>query len=209
MAWPHGRRDDYYDPEQVPPEHRQPIAPGGGLYPGEPGIRPGGLPYHWPAAREGGPRNGVRTAVEDFVSSREGLRLAIFPPFFGLGVVFRRRAPYAEALAELLDPWDRHPLLERLEQNRVLHLASSHVQLSLALDAQKQLLRQHALFEEMLGSRAFGAAELFLRVRQLGKPAFSKELIRRVLRGETADGAPSGENGAADEPVPKPDATAP
>jgi hypothetical protein len=209
VAWPHGRRDDYFDPEQVPSEHRQPIAPGGGLYPGVLGIRPGGLPYPWPAAQEGGPCNGVLTAIDDFVSTREDLRLVIYPPFFGLGVVFRRAAAYAEALAELLDPWDRHPLLERLERNRVLHLASSHVQLSLALDAQKRLLRQQALFEEMLGSRAFGAAELFLRVRQRGKPAFSKELIRRVLHGEASDAAPSDANGAGAEPVPKPDATAP
>src|SRR2546421_3979780 len=27
VSWPHGRRDDYFDPEQIPPEQRQPIAP--------------------------------------------------------------------------------------------------------------------------------------------------------------------------------------
>jgi hypothetical protein len=209
VGWPHGRRDNYYDPDRIPVEARQPIAAGGGLYPGVAGIRPGGLPYPWPAAEEGGPRNGVLTAIEDFVATRQDLRLNIFPPFFGLGVLYRTRAPYAEALAELLDPWDRHPLLERLERNRVLHLASSHVQLSLALDAQKQNLRQQALFQEMLGSRAFGAAEFFLRLRQRGRPSFSKEQIRRVLRGEDAAGAPSSQNGAGGEPVPKPGAAAP
>jgi hypothetical protein len=35
----------------------------------------------------------------------------------------------------------------------------------------------------MLHSRAFAAAELFLRVRQLGKPIFSREEIRRLLEG--------------------------
>jgi hypothetical protein len=218
VGWPHGRRDNYYDPEQIPSEDRQPIAAGGGLYPGITTVRPGGLPYPWPAAEEGGPRNGVLTAIEDFMSTREDLRLAIFPPFFGLGVLFRRQAPYADTLVKLLDPWDRNPLLERLERNRVLHLASSHVQLSLALDAQKQNLRQHALFQEMLGSRAFAAAELFLRVRQLGRPSFSRDQIRRVLRGEDlgsrrgarAEDAPtSSANGAGGEPAPRPDAAAP
>jgi Methyltransferase domain len=205
VGWPHGRRDNYYDPDRIPAESRQPIAAGGGLYPGITGIRPGGLPYPWPAAEEGGPRNGVLTAIEDFMSARDDLRLNVFPPFFGIGILYRRQAPYAEALAQLLDPWDRHPLLERLERNRVLHLASSHVQLSLALDAQKQNLRQQALFQEMLGSRAFGAAELFLRLRQHGRPAFSKEQIRRVLRGEE----PRPENGAGDGAVPRPGAAAP
>ncbi len=181
VCWPHGRRDDYFAPEQVPPEHRQPIVPEGGLYPGIEGIRTGGLPYHNPAAREGGPRNGVLTAIEDFVATRGDLRLAIVPAFFGLGVLWRGEASYSAELARLLEPWDRNPLLERLERNRVLHLASSHVQLSLAREAQERLERQQALFERMLASRAFWAAELFLRVRQRGEPAFSRQAIRRVL----------------------------
>src|SRR5215212_8344842 len=76
VSWPHGRRDDYYAPELVPEDRRQPIAEGGGLFPGVEGVRPGGLPYRGAAAREGGPQNGVLTAVEDFVAERDDLRLA-------------------------------------------------------------------------------------------------------------------------------------
>ena len=184
VSWPHGRRDDYYDPAQIPPEYRQPIAPESGLYPGITGTRPGGLPYHWPAAQEGGPRNGVLTAIEDFIAGREDLRLAIVPAFFGLGVLFGRSAPYAGALSELLDAWDRNPLLERLERNRVLHLASSHVQLSMATDAGQQVARQRELFQRMLDSRAFAAAEMYLRMRQRGKPIFSRSEIREVMDGD-------------------------
>jgi hypothetical protein len=181
VCWPHGRRDDYFDPGGIPPEHRQPIAPEAGLYPGIETTKRGGLPYHNPAAREGGPRNGVLTAVEDFVADRGDLRLAVVPAFFGLGVVWRRDAPYAAELAQILEPWDRNPLLARLERNRVLHLASSHVQLRLATESQERQQRQRELLERMLASRAFWAAELFLRVRQRGKPVFSREDIRRVL----------------------------
>src|SRR5215213_5116865 len=40
-CWPHGRRDDYFAPEQIPAEHRHPVAgDGGGLMPGEPGRAP-------------------------------------------------------------------------------------------------------------------------------------------------------------------------
>jgi hypothetical protein len=184
VSWPHGRRDDYFDPEQIPAEHRQPVVPEGGLYPGVEGIQLGGLPYHWPAAREDGPRNGVLTAVEDFVGGRDDLHVAVIPAFFGLGVVWRLDAPYAEALAELLEPWDRNPLLERLERNRVLHLASSQVQLRMAQAAQERNARYEAILRKLLDSRVFALAEAYTRLRQRGEPAFSREEIRRALAGE-------------------------
>lgn len=184
VAWPHARRDDYFDPEQIPAEHRQPIAPESGLYPGVDGAYHGGMPYHYPAAWEGGPRNGVLTAIEDFVAGREELRLAVVPSFFGLGLVFSRAAPYASELERLLEPYDNNPWLARLERNRVLHLASSQVQLRLARDAQERVERQQQLLERMLHSRAFAAAELFLRLRQRGRPIFSRAEIRRVMAGD-------------------------
>jgi hypothetical protein len=186
VSWPHGRRDDYFDPGQIPPEHRQPIAAESGLYPGVEGTREGGLPYHHPAAREGGPGNGVLTAIEDCLAGREDVRLMVVPSFFGLGVAFERSASYAGELEQILAPYDGNPLLMRLERNRVLHLASSHVQLRLADAAQERLRRQQELMEKMLHSRAFAAAELFLRMRQRGNPIFSREAIRAVMAADQA-----------------------
>lgn len=182
VCWPHGRRDDYFDPEQIPAEHRQPFVPGGHLYPGVEGTDGGGMPYHFPAAREGGPRNGVLTAVEDFAAEHDELRLAVIPAFFGLGVLWGRDKPYAAALEQLLGAFDRNPLLERLERNRVLHLASSQVQLHYALQMREQVAKQRQLLQAMLDSRAFGAAEAFLRIRQKGRPAFSRRQIRDVMK---------------------------
>jgi hypothetical protein len=184
VSWPHGRRDDYFEPERIPEEYRRPIAPEAGLYPGVEGTREGGLPYHWPAAREGGPRNGVLTAIEDFLEGRDDLRLAIVPAFFGLGVLWRLDAPYADELAELFEPWDRNPILERLERNRVLHLASSQVQLNLAMKAEKQVARLEPILRKLLESRAFAVAEQYTRLRERGKPAFSREEIRRALESD-------------------------
>jgi hypothetical protein len=181
VCWPHGRRDDYYDPDRIPPEQRQPVSPESGLYPGVPGTRPGGLPYHWPAAQEGGPRNGVLTAIEDFLADRAELRLGIVPAFFGLALLYPREAAYASELTRLLEPWDRNPLLERLERNRVLHLASSHVQLSMATDAQQRLARAEAMLRAMLESRAFAIAERWVRLRERGRPPFSRQAIRELL----------------------------
>jgi len=181
VCWPHARRDDYYAPDQIPEEARQPVVEGGGLYPGEPGIRPGGLPYRWPAAREGGPRNGVLTAAEDFVAQRSDLRLVVVPAFFGLGVIFDTDAPWAADLAALLDPWDGNPLLERLEANRVLHLASSHFQMREAVHAQQRLAQHEEFLRKLLESGTFAVAERLSAARQRGEAAFSKAEIRRLL----------------------------
>ncbi|MEA2293956.1 MAG: hypothetical protein QOE86_1595 [Solirubrobacteraceae bacterium] len=188
VCWPHGRRDDYYDASQIPADRRQPVHEGGGLFPGEPGLRRGGLPYRGPAAREGGPRNGVLTAVEDFVHARDGLQLAIVPAFFGLGVVWDRSAPYADALSEVLAPWDRNPLLARLEENRVFHLASAHVNLTEMALARQKAARQEAVLRRLLESSAFGVAEKLSRLRKragigAAHPVLSKDEIRRALDG--------------------------
>jgi hypothetical protein len=89
VCWPHGRRDAYDDPEQIPPERR-----------------------------------------EDFVEDRDGVRLAIVPAFFGFGVVWPRDAPWASAVAGILEPWSNNAILARLEANRVLHLAKEHLRVA-------------------------------------------------------------------------------
>jgi hypothetical protein len=188
VCWPHGRRDDYYAPERIPPECRRPIHAGGGLHPDEPGIRFGGLPYRGAAARQGGPRNGVLTAVEDFVAERDGLRLAIVPAFFGLGVVWRDDAPWADAVADVLAPWDGNPLLARLEANRVYHLAEAHVQLVHAALADQRIAAQRAAIERLLQSSAFAVAERLSRARHrlgIGREhsVLSKEELRRAADG--------------------------
>jgi hypothetical protein len=186
VGWPHGRRDDYYVPARIPAEHRHPLADAG-LYPGEPGTYHGGIPCDNPAAREGGPRNGVLTALEDFVSGQPLLRLAIVPAFYGLGVVWDTTGPHDAALSRLLSTWDRNPLLQRIEDNRVLHLANEHVQMVLAQEAQqrvaaqdRRLQRQRELLTRMLGSRALRAAEQALRVRR-SEPVFSRRQIQQAI----------------------------
>jgi hypothetical protein len=186
VGWPHARRDDYYAADLIPAEHRQPIHEGGGLHPDDPAIRAGGLPYRGAAAREGGPGNGVLTAVEDFVAEHEELRLAVVPAFFGLGVAWSADAPWAGAIAELLEPWDRNPLLARLEANRVLHLAESYVWRAETSAALARAARQEALLRRLLDSSAFAIAERLSRLRHRAGVArsqsiVSKDEIRRAL----------------------------
>jgi hypothetical protein len=187
VAWPHARRDDYFAPELVPEELRQPlVGDGRGIFPGEPGTTPRGVPYPKSAAREGGVRNGVLTAIEDFVAGREGVRLAVVPAFFGFGVAWHEDAPWAGAVAEILEPWDRSSYLERLEGNRVFHLAESHARQVEIWRLQERVARQEALLRRLLASSAFGLAERLSALRRragIGKHAevVSKDEVRRAL----------------------------
>ena len=187
VCWPHARRDDYFDAQQIPAEARHPVAgDAGGIVPDDPAVRPGGLPYPRSAAYEGGPRNGVLAAIEDFVAPRVELRLVVVPAFFGFGVVWDTRAAWAPTLAALLDPYDHNPILERLEANRVHHLAASQMTLSELWRAREQLARQEALLRRMLDSSAFAVAERLSRLRAAAGVAteqtvVSREEIKRAL----------------------------
>jgi hypothetical protein len=177
VCWPHARRDSYYAPERIPEEHRQPLAHDVWLAPNEPGIANAGILYPWVAEREGGPRNGVLTAIEDFVSSRPDLRFAVVPAFFGLGILWNERAPWADAVARITAPWHRSPMLERLEAERTARIVD-RVRLE---RAEHRLEKQEKLLRSLLDSRAFALAERLSRLRQRGGPVFSREQVRQAL----------------------------
>jgi Methyltransferase domain len=181
VCWPHARRDSYYAPQDIPEADRQPIEVGGGVYPGEPGTTERGLPYKYPAAREGGERNGVLTAVEDHVASHDGLQFAVIPSFFGLGVAWHQDVPWAADVAALVAPYNRHPLLERLEANRVLHLAKTHAERVLYHQEKRRAWEREVFLRKLLQSKAFAVAERVSKVRQGGDPAISKAEILRLL----------------------------
>jgi glycosyltransferase involved in cell wall biosynthesis len=87
IGWPYGRRDMYYEPDTIPEAERNPAARAG-LVEGQIELASGGgFNFHlWNALHEGGPKNGVLTAIEDFLSERGGdLRFVAIPGFHGLG----------------------------------------------------------------------------------------------------------------------------
>ncbi|PSJ39668.1 class I SAM-dependent methyltransferase [Allosphingosinicella deserti] len=127
VAWPAARRDMYYAPDRIPEAFRHPYDFDGGVIPGFPALLPGrgfrGMGQFAMALYEGGPRNGVLTAVEDFVEEKraagETLCFAEIPAVFGLGILFAMDAEWSEALAERVIPWHDSKLLHTLEQNRL------------------------------------------------------------------------------------------
>jgi hypothetical protein len=193
VCWPHGRRDSFYAPERVPEDERPPIAADTTIFPGEPGTGGGGLPYPFTAAREGGPRNGVLTAIEDFVAAQPGVRLAVMPMFFGFGVAWHQDAEWAAGVAALVDRWDRDPILTRLEANRVFHLANQmRTQMRLEeLEAEIWHLRErHEELEKVVrgirSSRVFEAVSKTTAIRGSG-PSWTEQIDAALGGDDSGD----------------------
>jgi len=89
VDWPYGRRDLYYQPETIPGEFRHPFARKGIVRGQVPLAESGGWNSQLAnALDEGGARNGVMTAIEDFLAERSGdYRFFWIRYQWGLGVL--------------------------------------------------------------------------------------------------------------------------
>jgi hypothetical protein len=125
--WPCARRDMYYAPETIPAEHRHPHSYDAGVTLDNDGcllnrgMRGAGA-FAW-ALRAGGPKNGVLTAIEDFLARAQTgdreLLYAHIPAVFGLGVLFDASAEWAEDVAGMALPYHQNELIASLERNRL------------------------------------------------------------------------------------------
>jgi Methyltransferase domain len=116
IGWPYGRRDLYYDPETIPEEYRKPYRESG-LRPGSAElVEDGGLNRNFAnAVSENDPRNGVLTAVEDFLEETEQtIELMQLPGLHGLGILAPSHLKERNAeLVEFLGVLDLPPTVAR------------------------------------------------------------------------------------------------
>jgi hypothetical protein len=128
IHWPYGRRDLYYHPDTIPPQFRQPHAQRG-IVDGQPALaETGGYNYkHYNAIHEGGARNGVLTAVEDFLrETAQNWAFRQIPGFHGLGVLYpphsltSQQVSRLDALLTLPPHLRKH--METLEEERLYAL---------------------------------------------------------------------------------------
>ena len=181
VCWPLARRDQYAVPDRIPADHRHPFGEDIKLVPGNPGTAERGLPFEWGALEEGGPRNGVMTAIEDFMKEQDGLRLAVIPLFFGFGLMWPESAPWSGAVAEIVEPWDRNPILERVEKARVTQLVQRHSREQEIDERFERCGRLERAVRRAIDSGAFALAERLSAVRRRGRPAFSRAEFERLL----------------------------
>jgi hypothetical protein len=117
----------YYAPDRIPAEWRHEYSYEGGAFIGQSNLHADrgfrGMGNFAFATHEGGPRNGVLTAVEDFLEAarmpERPLAFAHVPAVFGLGVVFDSSAPWAADVAQIVHPYHDNPLMASLELNRL------------------------------------------------------------------------------------------
>jgi hypothetical protein len=136
VGWPCGRRDMYYQPESIPAGQRHPYRAGVGPVPGQQELEEWGLSSKYGdmlfsvAEVEGGCRNGVRTAIEDFLKEPAGAgwQLLVVPAVFGLGILYLpgRCSPavisFLQQLSESVALLGS--VLGKVEENRVQMFAS-------------------------------------------------------------------------------------
>jgi hypothetical protein len=179
LGWPNGRRDFWYSTGTAPADAPRMAAGFGvsidseGVVPIHEGIGLGSMAAV--ALREGGPRNGVLTAVEDFLKS-EGGRGWVFrwtPIFFGFGVLVRESTLLSgklSALVERFDAFDRvREVLGPLEFNRLRLLQTANVKWtdSAAKDRrigelESRLLQNDEIRRASLGTRIRHAYKLVM-----------------------------------------------
>ncbi len=129
VGWPYGRRDLYYFPEQIPAAHRHPYARQG-MRPDTPELlEQGGLTAgRCNARQENTPRNGVLTAVEDYLrESEQPLKFLKIPGYAGLGIlcpaVLEAQVPEVARFMKTWDlPLEVQRFYEQLERSHNLSL---------------------------------------------------------------------------------------
>lgn len=139
IAWPYGRRDMYYNPDNVELEYRHPYAYRG-MLPDNPDLVERGMNSSFAnALHEGGPQNGVLTAIEDFIASISiGVKFYTLPFFNGLGILIpdQRMTPELQGLIDGFFSAD-----SLLQSCRDLERDSLYLRVELA-QAQMQLKRR-------------------------------------------------------------------
>lgn len=115
-GWPYARRDMYYAPQSIDLKHRHPYAYNG-ILPGRSDLTELGLNGQFAnALHEGGPQNGVLTAIEDFVkSSSTPMTLHQLPFFNGLAILVPEARRSAELEALIAGFYTAEALMEALE----------------------------------------------------------------------------------------------
>lgn len=121
MNWPCARRDMYYDPSRIPAQFLQPHSSDISITMDNAANVEGGFKGGIWALKEGGPRNGILTAVEDFLSqAQRKYHWVQVPAVLGLGVLIDVEHPQAQKIMEFYAPYHNNPLLATLEKDRVM-----------------------------------------------------------------------------------------
>jgi hypothetical protein len=138
VGWPWGRRDQYCSPDRIPAHYRHPYRDDAGAIPDRTELIEGrgfigkqSAYYFAAATQEGGSRNGVRTALDEFCAEdpEKGWECIHIPAFYGFALLWRPSAlsqqasEYLHRLKVEVGRWA--PLLGQLEQARIVNMLAA------------------------------------------------------------------------------------
>lgn len=118
VCWPYGRRDLYYNPENIPKDYRQPYKKLG-MYPGQSNLKKqGGVnSFLLNAVSENNPKNGVLTAVENFIDESDvEFSYEIINAFHGLCILFPKNQEMENKVKNVIA---RSNLFKKMEEERI------------------------------------------------------------------------------------------
>lgn len=122
VGFPSGRRDMYYHPADIPKGFLHAHSFHNGALPGEKRlVKNAGFSGAGKVAfarEEGGPKNGVLTAVEDMLTAHPHLKYQQVEAVFGLGVIYSGPRSFREAIETRIAPYQKQ-ILANLERNRI------------------------------------------------------------------------------------------
>lgn len=118
ICWPYARRDLYYNPKTIPDQYRHPYEKKGMIQEQGKLLEAGGLNSHLNnAIYENNIKNGVLTAVEDFLSESEiEMEFIKYKYFNGLGLLIAKHNKKIIERAYNIKQSDK--LINKLEKNR-------------------------------------------------------------------------------------------
>lgn len=144
VAWPYARRDMYYNPDDLDASQKHPYAYRGMLPGVNELVEEGMNGVLANAMHEGGPRNGVLTAIEDYIASA------------GTEFVFRK-LPFFNGLGILIPVARMTPALQRLIDS--FFTAENLLEACIALETDSMHLRAILAQTETCLSRRTSALE--------------------------------------------------
>ncbi|ADU31884.1 glycosyltransferase [Evansella cellulosilytica] len=128
IGWPYGRRDLYYTPENIPPYYQQAYKKLGMLPNKNELVEKNGLNGHlFNAIYENNNKNGVLTAIEDFIQETSlDLELEKIHGFHGLGIIYEKNDKNRKITEFISSRSFQDSLSMKLEGERLTYLIKTN-----------------------------------------------------------------------------------
>ena len=139
ISWPYGRRDLYYNPDNIPEEFRQPYEKKG-MFPGENKLleKDGFNNMLYNAIEENTPQNGVLTGIEDFIDESElDLTFKAINAFHGLGLLYLKNEKIDDIITNILNNCD---LLASLEEYYLKNIITTKMDVNEIVETKDKLI---------------------------------------------------------------------